>query len=180
MNFFSYFTILSNLASAVVLAVGAVVLLCGGNPQLPRWNLVRISVAVYMGITGVVYNLLLRGIEPTGPQADIADWPNEILHVVAPIVVVLDWLLAPGRTPIAWKKIWTILAFPIAWAAYTLIRGPHTVDQINGESFWYPYPFLDPHNGGYLAVAGWVVLISAAFAGMAALLIWASRRGPTT
>jgi hypothetical protein len=34
---------------------------------------------------------------------------------------------------------------PLVWIAYTMIRGP-----IAG---WYPYPFLDPANGGYASVA---------------------------
>jgi hypothetical protein len=174
-NFFSYFTVLSNLAAAVVLTVGAVAVVRLRGAEPAWWSQVRICVAVYMGITGLVYNLLLRGIAVTG-GGDTPEWPNEVLHVIGPLVLVLDWLFAPGRTPIAWKRIGVILAFPIVWTAYTLIRGPHVVDQVRGRPTWYPYPFLDPDNGGYLAVSGWVVLIAAAFAGVAALLIWSSRR----
>ena len=35
------------------------------------------------------------------------------------------------------------------WTGYTLVRGA-LVD-------WYPYPFLDPANGGYGTVAAYVV-----------------------
>jgi hypothetical protein len=45
------------------------------------------------------------------------------------------------------------LIFPLAWLAFTLIRG--AVDN------WYPYPFLDPDNGGYRSVAYHVAAILA-------------------
>ncbi|CAM3190264.1 Pr6Pr family membrane protein [Nocardioides dubius] len=175
-NFFSYFTILSNIAAAVLLLVGAVRLLTTGPRPEPGWlSGTRAAVATYMGITGLVYNLLLRGLEVTG-GGDVAAWTNEVMHVIGPVVVVADWLFAPDRRPLAWRQVATILIFPITWAAYTLIRGPRVTDQIKDHDSWYPYPFLNPDNGGYLAVAGWVVVIALAFGIVAALLVSASRR----
>ena len=46
------------------------------------------------------------------------------------------------------------LAFPLVWTGLTLVRG-----AIDG---WYPYPFLDPVNGGYGTVAVTVVAITLA------------------
>ena len=43
------------------------------------------------------------------------------------------------------------LAYPLAWVSYTMIRGALT-DR-------YPYPFLDPANGGYGTVAVYCVAI---------------------
>lgn len=40
------------------------------------------------------------------------------------------------------------LLYPLVWTAYTLIGGA-LVD-------WYPYPFLDPAQGGYGSVATYV------------------------
>lgn len=175
-NFFSYFTILSNLAAAVLLLVGAArLLLARPNPE-PTWlSGTRAAVATYMAITGLVYNLLLRGIEVTG-GGDVPAWTNEVLHVVGPIVVVADWLFAPDRRPLPWRQVATILVFPILWTAYTLVRGPLVDDQVKGKDSWYPYPFLNPDNGGYLAVTGWVLVIALAFACVAALMVRAARR----
>src|SRR5690606_8961725 len=54
-NFFSFFTIESNLLAVVALVIGAVVLLAGRGPD-PRWfTVLRLCAATYMVTTGVVY-----------------------------------------------------------------------------------------------------------------------------
>jgi hypothetical protein len=123
------------------------------RPDDPGWfNLIRACAVTYMATTFMVYNLLLREISLD--QATTVPWSNEILHVWAPLYVVLDWVLAPGRHPIPWPRLWTIAVFPIVWVLYTLIRGP-----IAG---WYPYPFLNPaQEAGYGGVAVYVVAIAA-------------------
>lgn len=152
-NFFSFFTILSNALAAFVLVIGAWAALRG--PRDPRWyNLLRGSIVTYMATTFVVYNLLLRGISLD--QATTLPWSNEILHVWAPLYLIVDWLLAPGRTPIAWNRLWVVTIFPIVWVIYTMIRGP-----IVG---WYPYPFLNPDiepGVGYGGVLVYVIAIAA-------------------
>lgn len=149
-NFFSFFTILSNALTALVLLVGAWVAFT--RPDDPRWfNLVRGCAVTYMATTFVVYNLLLREISLD--QATTVPWSNEILHVWAPLYVVADWVLAPGRHSIPWQRLWTIALFPLAWAAYSLVRG-----ALIG---WYPYPFLNPaQQAGYGGVAVYVIAIA--------------------
>ena len=174
-NFFSFFTIESNVASVVVLLVGAVILVARRGDD-PEWfTVMRVVVVTYMATTGVVYNLLLRGIEL--PQGTTLPWSNEVLHVVGPIYLVLDWLFAPGRTPVASRAMWWIVGFPIAWAAYTLIRGPFAVSSLTGMR-WYPYPFLNPETSqnGYLSVAFYVALIAVVISLVGVGAIWISRR----
>ena len=179
-NFFSFFTVESNIASAVVLAVGAVLLVARPGPDSSGFTLVRASVVTYMVVTGIVYNLLLRGIEL--PQGSTVGWSNEILHVVAPVYLLLDWLFAPGRVPLAARSIWPVLVFPVVWVVYTLVRGPFVVDAVYGNDFWYPYPFLNPVGSanGYLSVVLYVVLIAAVIGLVAAGVLWISRRRPIT
>lgn len=164
-NFLSFFTILSNALSAIVLLIGAWIAFRA--PVDPTWfNLTRASVVTYMATTFVVYNLLLRDISLD--QATTLPWSNEILHVWAPLYVVLDWVLAPGRRKIDWKRIWTIAIFPIVWVVYTMIRG-----AITG---WYPYPFLNPDISpgvGYggvtvyvIAIAAFILLVGAGIVGI--------------
>ena len=175
-NFFSFFTVESNIAAAVVLLVGAGLAIAGRTTD-PAWFAVaRASVTTYMVVTGIVYNLLLRGIEL--PQGSTLGWSNEVLHVVVPVFLLLDWIFAPGRIPLGAKRIWPILVFPVVWVLYTLVRGPLVVDQVYGNDFWYPYPFLNPNTSanGYLSVAFYVVLISAVIGLVAAGILWISRR----
>ena len=181
-NFFSFFTIDSNILTVVVFLLGAVLLLRGSAVD-PRWFAVlRACVTAYMATTGIVYNTLLRGVEL--PQGGTLEWSNEVLHVVGPILVVLDWLFAPGRRRLEWTTIWAVVAFPIVWAVYTMVRGPFVLDptsQALDPAYvigWYPYPFLNPLTAplGYVSVAFYVVLIAAIIGGVGAAIIWVSRR----
>jgi hypothetical protein len=174
-NFFSFFTIDSNVGAVVVFVIGAVLLIRGVND--PRWfAILRASVTSYMVVTFIVYNLLLRGIEL--PQGTTLPWSNEVLHVVAPLLIVLDWVFAPGRRRLEWKDLRVIVAFPIIWVIYTLIRGPLAYNETAHKPTWYPYPFLDPSTApeGYWSVLFYVILIAGAIIGTGAGVIWITRR----
>jgi hypothetical protein len=173
-NFFSFFTIDSNVATIVVLLIGAIFTFA--RKADPHWYTVfRVIVVTYMAVTGVVYNLLLRGVEL--PQGTTVEWSNEVLHVVACAYLVLDWFIAPGRVPLNWRSLRAIVIFPIVWAAYTLIRAPFTVNDNKGKAF-YPYPFLDPSlaHEGYFSVVFYIVLIAGVVLAAGAGAIWVSRR----
>ena len=105
-------------------------------------------------------------------------WSNEVLHVIACVWLLLDWLLAPGRSPIATNQLWKILVFPIVWAVYTMVRGPLVADTVFGNAYWYPYPFLNPNlsPNGYFSVAFYVILITLVISAAAAGVLWVSRR----
>lgn len=173
-NFFSFFTIQSNLIAAVTLAIGAVVLL--RHRIDPRWfAMLRACATTYMVTTGIVYNLLLRGIEL--PQGTTVQWTNEVLHVVVPVLMLVDWLFAPGRRRLGWGTVGIVVIYPVVWAAYTMIRGPITGDELTGATSWYPYPFLNPDisENGYLSVAFYVLLIALVIAAAGAGVVAISR-----
>jgi hypothetical protein len=177
-NFFSFFTIDSNVGTVVVFLIGAVLLLRGSADD-PEWFAVlRAAVTSYMAVTGIVYNMLLRGVNVS--EGSVLPWSNEVLHVVGPLLMVVDWLFAPGRRRLEWKRIGVIVAFPIVWAVYTMVRGPLAYNDVADVPTWYPYPFLNPANSpeGYVTVAFYVVLIAAIIGGVGALVIWVSRRRP--
>jgi hypothetical protein len=157
-NFFSFFTIDANLLAIVVLSLTAV---RGSRPRSAGLEALRGAATLYMAITGVVFALLLSGL-----QEDLQltlPWVNDVLHTVMPIVLVADWLLDRPRVPLERRWIGVWLLFPIAWAAYTLVRGP-IVD-------WYPYPFIDPRVHGYGGVAAIAIVLALGFA-LVAALVW--------
>ena len=167
-NFFSYFTIESNLMAIVVLLVGGV-----ADPRSPRWAWIRGAVTLYMVVTGIVYAALLANAE----VGLTAEWVNSAMHQVVPAVLLLDWLCFPpwpsrAQAGKAWPELaW--LAFPLGYLAYSLSRGA----AVN----WYPYPFLDPrHPGGYGRVALFCVVLAAVMAllalGVAAAGRWRAAR----
>jgi hypothetical protein len=170
-EFFSYFTNLAASGGAITLVIGGVLLARRRATVDPRWFAVLlVAVTTYMIITGIVYNLLLRNAPATGLTVP---WTNEVRHVWAPLFFLVDLFVGPRRRAVSWATLGTVLIFPLAWAAYTLVRGPLVTDFRTGQAWWYPYPFLDPHRQpwGYGGVALYVVAITAAVLGIAALCI---------
>ncbi|TFC24849.1 hypothetical protein E3O53_15645 [Cryobacterium sp. TMT2-18-3] len=167
-EYFGYFTIQSSLMNVVVLLVGgSLALRRGTDSQLLTG--VRMSVLTYAVVTGVVYNALLRNVVSDGFIG--VGWPNEVLHVWAPIFIALDWILSPGRPALAWKRLGVALIYPLAWVAYAVVRGTLTG--------FYTYPFLEPAQpGGYVTVIFYVLGIATFITGLAAAAIAASRLRP--
>ncbi|MFH8251746.1 Pr6Pr family membrane protein [Microbacterium sp. B2969] len=178
-NFFSFFTILSNTGTAVVLLWAVAWYLVRGRrvDVEPLGLAVALaSVSTYMIITGIVYNTLLRTIVlPQGSEP--IPWSNEVLHLIGPVFLLADVFVGPLRRALSWRSLWTILAFPIAWVIYTMLRGPLTTNPVSGDPFWYPYPFLDPNSpGGWPSVVVYVVGIAVAIVVVGGFVVWWGRR----
>jgi hypothetical protein len=97
------------------------------------------------------------------------------MHVVAPIVVLLDWVVAPRRPRLPFRAAWLVVLLPVAWIAYTFLRAPLVPDELKGTPYYYPYGFLDPHGSGgwgaVLVLVGLLTLVTLAL-GLLAVLIW--------
>lgn len=163
LNFFSYFTILSNILVALALT----------TPWLTPHSIlgrffalvsVRAGIAMYMIITASIYFGLLRELwSPEGSQY-LAD---ALLHYVMPFLYGLDWLLFVRKGGLRWKDAIAWLTFPLAFAAYSLIRGAF--------SGFYPYPFIDAAALGYARVWLNIGALIVAFVGMGLTLIAVGR-----
>jgi hypothetical protein len=136
-QYFSYFTILTNLLVALCFTV-----LClqpkSGSLTLFLKPKLQSALTVYIIVVGVVYNLILRQIwEPKGLQMLV----DELLHSVIPVLFLLYWLLYSDKKELQWKDAFLWLAYPLTYSAYILIRGFFTD--------LYPYPFIDVTDLGY-------------------------------
>ena len=157
-NFFSYFTIQSNLiAAAALIAAGVGVL--SGRPTSERLDLWRGAATLYIATTGVVYSAMLAADEPS-----LLRWTNLVLHYAMPIALVVDWAAVRTSAPIAFRRAVVWIAYPAAFIAYTLVRGA-VVD-------WYPYPFVDVADRGYPAVLLTTAVLGAAMLALIWLLAW--------
>jgi hypothetical protein len=160
-DYFSYFTVLSNLFAAAMLLHGA---LRPAGERARRVELLGGAAVVYILTTGIVYLLLLSG------HASAYPWVNTILHYLMPVAVMLDWLLDPPRVrldPARMVVLW--MAFPLLYIIYTLARG-----AIVG---WYPYFFVNPHRGGgYLLVVGDCLAIGIGIVVLIVATTWAGNR----
>lgn len=156
-NFLSYFTIESNIFALSVLLVAAWMQHAGRRDR--GLDYLRGAATLYMLITGLIYSILLSGVDVNTPLP----WVNTVLHYIMPVVMLIDWLTdKPSRKiPGTYALLW--LLFPLLYFAYSLIRG-HFVG-------WYPYPFMNAEQIGYgevalnsLFIAAGMVLLSLAVA----------------
>jgi hypothetical protein len=160
-NYFSYFTNLSNIVGALLF------IYCGlrGDVTSLAVDMLRGAATVYLATTGLVYNLLLTG-EAVGV---VIPWVNAVIHGLFPIVAVVDWLVFPPKHELRFNRTWIWVVFPFAYLAYTLIRGAATD--------WYPYPFLNPAKvHGYGGVAVYCVAIALALAALVWAVTWIGNR----
>lgn len=139
-NFFSYFTILTNL-----LVAGAGLSATFAPDVAPTRFLngptTRATIAAYIALVAAIYHALLRGLfHPEGLYlvADI------FLHTVTPVLAVLVWALFQARGEARLRLLPRTLLFPAVYTAYTLVRGALTG--------WYPYPFLHAAQAGLARV----------------------------
>jgi hypothetical protein len=155
-DFFSYFTVEANTLTIVSLLVSGYAVVARRTSR--GLDFFRGAVTLYMTTTILIFIVLLSGYPAS--ELTAVPWDNTVLHYIMPIVVIVDWLaLPPSRAvPIKWALTW--LAFPLAYLAYSLIRGP--------IAHWYPYPFMDPSTHGYAGVA----ITSIVIAVILAIITW--------
>lgn len=162
-NFFSYFTILSNLFASYVFIVSAI-RLSRGYIATTSDVAIRGASVVYMLFVGIVFNTLLTGADLGG----LKPWINVVHHMVMPVAVIVDWLVWPPRRTISMRTGMLWLAFPAIYTVYSLVRG-----AITG---WYPYPFFSPKSQGYGGVAIYCVVLLVAFFLVTLLVRWTGNR----
>ena len=115
-DFFSYFTIQSNLIAIAVLLYN-VLKPAPAHGSLPH-DIIRGAAVLYLAVTGIVFALLLSN-QPlvTVPFA------NTVLHKLMPVIIAIDWVIDPPSKKITLRKALLWYIYPIAWLLYTMIRG---------------------------------------------------------
>ena len=164
-NFFSYFTVQSMMFAVIVLILGAINAFTSNVD--PIWlDVTRVLAATYVTVSGIVFAIIL--VEGTLRNIPVwAPWSSQIIHFVIPVVVLVDWLVAPGRS-VPWKSLAWVLIFPSVWIIYTMIRG--------SSVYWYPYFFLDPDQVAFPFEFGmYALIIIGIITGITAVLIAISR-----
>jgi hypothetical protein len=158
-NYFSFFTILTNLLVAMGLTLSFAI----PNSRLGRFlsrPVVASGTAVYIAIVGATYSLLLRSLwTPQGAQklADI------VLHDFVPVIYVAYWLIFVPKSALRWKDIFYWLFYPLGYFGYSLIRG--------AAIGWYPYPFIDANKLGYVRVLANAAMLVCSFLAVALLAV---------
>lgn len=136
-NFFSFFTILTNIGVAIGLT-GTLLSPMSNPGSFFTKPGVHTALAMYILIVGIVYITLLQGLwKPQGLQwlADI------ILHYAIPTLYTVYWLTFVPKGFTKWKHCLSWLIYPAVYFVYSVARG-----SVTG---WYPYPFLDVNQNGF-------------------------------
>lgn len=164
-NFFSFFTIQSNILVILLLLTVGIGNLLGITKSIAS---LRGALTLYISMTGIIYFLLLAGNE-TALQTTIP-WVNLVLHYFLPIVVIADWIAFPPKTNVAFKHALVWLLYPVAYLLYSFTRG-----AITG---WYPYPFLNPLTSGWPNVVAMCIIIAIGTVGLAWLIVKRTPKAP--
>lgn len=139
-NYFSYFTILSNIFVAMTFTVALLTPQSRLGKFLSR-PAVRAGIGIYITVTGLVYLFILSKVwQPLGAEYV----GNVLLHYVTPVLYVLYWIVFVPKGDLQYRNILSWLVFPLAYAVYTLIHGALTD--------FYPYFFLNAGKLGYAKV----------------------------
>ncbi|NBA94546.1 Pr6Pr family membrane protein [Pseudomonas sp. R5(2019)] len=168
LNFFSYFTILTNTLVATALTHAAF----GREGTMRRfflapWVVSGITVSIIM--VALTYSLLLRHLwDPQGLQ-----WlADGLLHDVMPLLFVVYWWLCVPKGTLRVGHLLPWALYPLVYFAYALMRG-HWIGV-------YPYPFIDVGTLGYGRVMVNALVILLVFLLLALMLIavdrWQGRR----
>jgi hypothetical protein len=160
-QYFSYYTILTNLMIAWVTTI----LFIRREDTSKRQKLLT-AILVYIMTVGLTYNTILRSLwKPQGLQL-LAD---NLLHSIIPVLYLIFWIFFVRKQSLQWKDIFPWLIYPLLYLVYVLIRGAYF-----GV---YPYPFVDVVQLGYarvmlnsLGVTAMILLFSLLFVGISKLL----------
>ena len=133
-NFFSFFTVESNMLITVALILSALTLAAGKKSR--ALDVFRGFTTTLMIIVGIGFAVLLSGLENVALTA--VPWDNTVLHYILPVVAVLDYIIDRPTTQLGFARSLAWLLYPLAYLFYSLVRG-----AVVG---WYPYPFLNPNH----------------------------------
>lgn len=169
-NFFSFFTVLSNTLVATVLTCALNLRISRGQQFfLQPW--VSSGIAASILLVGLAYSLLLRHLwHPQGWQ-----WlADELLHDVMPLLFLVYWWCCVPKGKLRLRHIGVWMLYPMLYFAYLLLRG-----RLLGL---YPYPFIAVDKLGYPQVLLNALGILAGFVLVSLVLLgidrWLGHRRP--
>ena len=133
---FMYFTIQSNIAVALISAIGIYRLLKDKSAS-KVWYTIKLVGAVSITLTGVVFGFVLA---PT-LGADAWNFQNTLTHLIVPIAAVADFFATSSVTSVKKTNALYVIIPPILYAIYAGIGYVNNWQFAEGIN--YPYFFLN-------------------------------------
>ena len=173
---FMYFTIQSNIAIAIICAIGAAYLM-KDKPVSDRWWVIKFVGTVSITLTGAVFCFVLA------PTFKETAWSiqNILTHVVVPVAAILDFFVSAVSSIIRKRNTLWVIVPPIIYAIYAGIGYACNWEFADGVN--YPYFFLNwgspagafgfTNELPFMGCAWWIIAIFIALliTGMTYLLI---------
>ena len=166
LDYFSYFTLDTNVLVAVAMGCSALAPESGAGKFFSKPG-ARAALTLYILLVALVYHFLLR--EAWTPQG----WEkvtNFILHYVTPVLMLCNWLLISRKDGLRLMQVPGWMAFPAVYAVLVPLRG-----QLTGL---YPYGFLNVAEIGWTASLKHIVELILAMGLAGCVMVVAARRLP--
>ena len=167
-NFPIYFTNLSNYFCIGVMFAALIQTLKKKEDSYVTINpLVKLIGVMSLLLTAIVYNVMLA---PTYEPIESFQPNSVILHIILPIMFVVDWFLFYEPKKLKWfHPLLTIIA-PIGYVAFIYIRAA-ILGYDTKNHLLYPYFFLDLETQGVAGAVKWIVLLAMAFVVMSYIFL---------
>ena len=183
---FWFFTIQTNIFVAIIetiLVVCQILNMCKKQTpfiQNKTFSFVRILTAFFITITGLIYCFVPA---PAGmffdnePFSKLFDVRNVLLHVVVPVMAIIDYLLYSKKGGLLYRHAPLFLIYPLIYFALVNFRVIFGGAPFASGSY-YPYFFLDPYheNQTWGTIAIYIAIICLLFYGLACLYIFLDKR----
>jgi len=162
---FLYYTMVSNLICGgwmLLLVVRTIADLRRDGARGTSTPSARWSGAVMMAITVtmLIYLVVLVPTRFAAGDADIFSLTDNLIHIVTPALMIVDWLLFVPKGAFRWidPVLWVLI--PYAYLAWAFCYGALGGQFVPGQR--YPYPFMDVDALGIPGVAQWIIALSVA------------------
>lgn len=143
-NFFSFFTVQSNLYVCFYLVcLGCAVFGAGRAQKIAFHPMVRLTVTTYILVTGMVYcgGIPMKMTPPlywTDFYQSLLSVVQIVHHVVMPCLMLVLFLLPPTNQRIRLRALPLVGVYPLVYSLVSIVRGAVSDPQ------FYPYPFYRP------------------------------------
>ncbi|MCR5742881.1 MAG: Pr6Pr family membrane protein [Lachnospiraceae bacterium] len=133
---YMYFTIQSNIAVAIICAIGLVHII-RGHEVGTVWSIIKFVGTVSITLTGIVFCFVLA------PTLGVYAWnlQNVLTHVVVPVVAVMDFFVMGGGLKLKKKHVIYVIIPPLLYAVYAGIG--YAAGWQFSQGVNYPYFFLN-------------------------------------
>ena len=169
-NFYVYYTNLSNyICFGTMLAILVGTIKAANKKEdgycntAPTFNFMCV---ILIMVTFFVYNILLA--KDYSVVEYFTDLNNMLMHVILPIMFVLNWVLFYEHGKMKWYWPLLCVIMPLIYVAFILIRaaiiGPGT------KAILYPYFFLNVAELGWAGFFGWIMVLLVVFVALGYLL----------